>query len=352
MTSTNDLSSTVVRFLEVNHPAAWGFWTEAHDIPQTSLQSLCDTLYTLHLLDKFTYVSQEATQTFIRRLSKVALAGGLTEPAADAPRIGVHGTAYALGALRLLQLNGLLEGKVPLARGAWDLDQLFDKTWLPRWPIKYSHHNWRVSHWIGGAVSILANLHELFPDRAVEENLPSLQTTLDRANSLIDPRTGLLKCYRSDLLQLVFRNLYRLRHDPDAGDIGGVVHLHWINYAADNTPYKAAAPMLATAMRLLNRRPFQEGHPFCLDFDILQIVRTGVVLSSDPRPSASLLERSREYSDDIERFLLNSMSRKYSLHALPGALATMHEASLIQNLPFISSSNIRVVDIIKDSGWI
>lgn len=350
MSSETDLSNAVERYLERNHPAALGFWTDAYDIPQISLQSLCDVLYTLHLLDKFTQVNPAAAQAFVRRINSVALAGKLTQPPQGARSINVHGTAYALGALRLLKLAKLLDGEIELSGAQWDMSELFDKTLLPRWPARYSHHNWRVSHWIGGAVSIIGNLHILTPGKAAREKVPPLGTVLERANTLIDPRTGLLKCYRSDLVQIVFRNLYRLRHNPDAGDIGGVVHLHWINYAVGNMPYKASKPMLATATRLLDRRPFQEGHPYCLDFDVLQIVRTG--LDGQAEPGAALIERSQAYSADIENYLMSSMSPTYSLHALPGALATMHEAALLQNLPFVSGSRIRVVDIIKDSGWI
>lgn len=350
MSNEVDLCQGVERFLAQNHPAALGFWTDAHDIPETSLQSLCDALYALHLLDKCTKVNPKAARAFVDRLNTVALAGGLTSPPTGAKAINVHGTAYALGVLRLLRLSGLLEGEIALSGKHWDMTQLFDKTWRPRWPARYSHHNWRVSHWTGGAVSILANLHELFPKKAASQNLPPLTKVLDRANSLIDPRTGLLKCYRSDVLQKIFRNLYRLRHDPDAGDIGGVVHLHWINWAAGNLPYKAAGPMLQTATRLLEKRPFQETFPFCLDFDVLQIVRTG--LGDHTAPGMDLIARSKAYSDDIEGFLVNSASTSFSLHALPGALATIHEAALLQSLPFVSGTNIKARDIIKESGWI
>lgn len=350
MSSDNNLTRAVERYLERNHPAAFGFWTDAHDIPETSIQSLCDVFYIFHMLDIAGKISPEAAQAFVRRIATVALAGSLTEPPEGAKQVNVHGTAYVLGTLRLLQLAGLLNGEIDLPGRQWDMSQLFDATWRPRWPAKYSHHNWRVSHWIGGSVSIVANLHLLCPTRAASENVPALNTVLERANSLIDPRTGVLKCYRSDLLQMVFRNLYRLRHDPDAGDVGGVVHLHWVNYANGNMPYKARGPLLATATRLLDHRPFQEGHPYCLDFDVLQIVRTS--LGDSPEPEPALIERSKAYGNDIESYLLNSISQSYSLHALPGALATMHEAALLQNLPFISRDGVRVVDIIKDSGWI
>lgn len=348
MSSDDNLTRAVERYLERHHPAALGFWTDAHDIPETSIQSLCDVFYIFHMLDITGKINPGAANTFIRRIATVALSGGLTTAGEDAKHINVHGTAYVLGTLRLLQREGLLTGEIDLPGRRWNLSQLFDETWRPRWPAKYSHHNWRVSHWIGGSVSIVANLHRLCPTRAIRENVPALAKVLERANSLIDPRTGLLKCYRSDLLQIAFRNVYRLRHDPDAGDIGGVVHLQWVNYANGNMPYKAAGAMLETATRLLDHRPFQEGHPYCLDFDVLQIVRTGLTAAPDP----ALIERSKAYGNDIESYLMNSIGKSYSLHALPGALATMHEAALLQNLPFISGSGIRVVDIIKDSGWI
>ena len=179
--------------------------------------------------------------------------------------------------------------------------------------------------------------------------MPVPADVLTAADRLVNPRNGLLKCYSSEFAQRVFKALYRIRHDPEAGEVGGIVHLHWVNYATGRTPFKAAAPLFDRARKLYWKAPFLEKTPYCLDFDIVQILRTS---APDRLTDPQILDRAKRFIDDIDLFFSTSLDEHYALHKLPGALATQHEAALILGLDKFGSSDLRPIDIIKKAGWI
>ncbi len=226
-------------YLELYHGPALALVSRGEPSDGAPLQDACDVAYSLVLLGRSDMLSEAGARAFVALASRQRLAGGLNTPTTDAPqRANVHLTAYVLGVLALYKAAGHDVASTLLDAPAWAFGELFDATGRPRWPKKFSHHAWRVSHWIGGAPSILFNLWRLVPERCAALGAPALDTVLDAADTLIAAKTGLLNCYRSDLLQALFRSAYRIRHDPDAGDIGGVVHLHWVGYAKGRLPYK------------------------------------------------------------------------------------------------------------------
>jgi hypothetical protein len=267
------------------------------------------------------------------------------------PPLGVHKTAYALGALNLLESCGQPRQRDVLRESGWQKHKLFDRrTGGPHWPWYLAHHAWRIGHWIGGTPSIVMSLWRLAPDLAAKNRLPSVGAVLDRSDALIDKETGLFRTYRLPALQRLFRLLYSLRHHPDAGDLGGVAHLHWSNYAAGRLPYKAAPALFDRAWSLLQRRPFMEGMPYCLDFDVVQLARTAIP-DGDPRGEA-LRARARDYSDDIAGFFRSRLDGEYDLHKLPGGLAALHECALAAELDRVPGLAIAPVDIAREAHWI
>jgi hypothetical protein len=340
----------VLAYLERHHGAALALVRDGSPAADLPLQDACDVIYSLVLIGREDLPSKAGAQAFAAHANRWRLAGGLNAALPDAPSAVVHLTAYVLGALRLLREAGHDVSADVLNAPEWRLDALFDAQHRPRWPKRYSHHNWRVSHWIGGAPSILFNLWALAPEEAARRGAPSVETVLQAADTLVDPRTGLLRCYKSDLLQQAFRTLYRVRHDPDLGDVGGIVHLHWVNYAADRTPYKASRPLFEKSAALLERRPFMESTPYCLDFDIIQIVRTAASSPSDLEGPVQV--RSAEFIADIDRFYADKLDEAYNLHRLPGALATQHEAALILQTDRVEPLGVPPVDIMRRAAWI
>jgi hypothetical protein len=340
------LADHSVSLAEERASAVVGFWTRGGKLPPgASLEALCDVAYTYFLADKKGELSEEAAKTFALFLSEQNLAG--FSKVSGGAYSSVHNTAYALGTLNLF--GDLKSELYQLALG----DRLFQlqllvrpDTYIPLYPAKWAHHSWRVSHWVGGVPSILLSLSKsgLRSDLPFHEIYSKVRNA---AESLIVERTGLLRTYRSDALQLFFRLLYGLRHRPEIGDLGGIAHILWTDYASGR-PYTGAPSLYQLARRhFIERRPFMEAVPYCLDFDIVQIVRTAG--DETNQRDAEVISRAATMMDDIVQFFRVADKSNYTLHKIPGALATYHECSMLQN-PNINKTRQR--DIIKDAFWI
>lgn len=342
------ISDTVLRYLQ-NHAAdSLNFWTAEGSAARPGLLAACDTLYSLKLSGLMDLVAPDAGPRFALLLSGHSLAGGIGK--GIGPDAGVHKTAYALGALHLLEAHGQPVQLAALSEQGWQKRTLLDDDHCPRWPWYFSHHAWRVGHWIGGIPSIVLSLWRLAPDLAERNRLPEPADVLHSSDSLIDGKTGLFRAYKVGALQSAFRALYRFRHDPDMGDIGGIAHLHWGNYAAGRLPYKAAPALFDRTWLLLQRRPFMEQVPYCLDFDVVQLARTAI--PEDDHRHDALRARLRDYAQDVTGFYTSQLGADYTLHKLPGGLATLHECALAENLPLVPGLGIRPVDVAREAYWI
>lgn len=344
------LQHNVMNYMERHAPRVLAFWVDdgASD-DGVDVVSVCDALYALKLVGRMDLLSAGATDRLARLLARHTLAGKIG--LGTGTPLNVHQTAYVLGALNLLQLRGADCHRKVLREHGWHKSDLLDgRTGWPRWPWYFSHHAWRVGHWIGGIPSIVLSLWRLCPDLAERNRLPKPGAMLASSDALIDKDTGLLRPYRSEALQQGFRALYTFRHDPDAGAIGGVAHLHWVNYAAGRVPYIATEALFDRTWRLMQRRPFMEAQPYCLDFDIVQVARTAIPEGDARR--GELQQRAEVYAGDLADFYGNDLDGDYGLHKLPGGLAAMHESAIAAELPHVPGFSIRPVDIAKEAHWI
>ncbi len=339
----------VLAYLRRHHPGALSLVTAGTSADEVPAQDVNDVVYALWLIGRSDLITSDGAAAFAAHADRLRLAGGLNAPADPRQTASVHLTAYILGAANLLQAAGHDVSPAFAAAGDWRLHELFDEDLMPRWPAKWSHHSWRVSHWIGGAPSILLSLNRLAPERCREAGVPLLADVLAASDALVDGDTGLLKAYRSRLLQSLFRGVYRIRHDPEVGDIGGIVHLHWINYAAGRLPYKAAGALFDRAVALLERTPFIERTPYCLDFDVIQIARTAATSAA---PTGDLRARAQRLAADLSAFFETQLTGDYGLHRLPGALAAQHECALITGDREVRGLDTAPLDIIRAAGWI
>jgi hypothetical protein len=344
------LQSHVVLYLEQHAPRALAFWADgAAPAGENDVLSICDTLYALKLIDRMDLVAGGIEERLARFLSRYRLAGDIG--AGRGTPLSVHETAYVLGALNLLQSHGRPCHDVVLSKSGWQNHELLDaETGRPRWPWYFAHHAWRIGHWIGGIPSIILSLWRLSPDLARKNRLPLPGTVLARSDALIVSETGLLRPYRWSILQRGFRALYRMRHDPDAGAVGGIAHLHWGNYATGRIPYVASDALFECTWRLMQRKPFMEDQPYCLDFDIVQVARTAIP-EGDAR-GAELQQRSAVYADDLVNFYGTNLNGGYALHKLPGGLAALHESAIAAELGDVPGLSIPPVDIVKEAHWI
>ncbi|HKQ44706.1 MAG TPA: hypothetical protein VJS47_04865 [Rhizomicrobium sp.] len=342
------LSDNVMRYLGQHAAPALSFWTQEGSSAKPDILAACDALYCLNLIGRTDLVAPDAGLRFTDLLGGLSLAGGIGK--GEGPDIGVHKTAYTLGALNLLAAHGQPVQRYVLREGDWQKEELLDAEHRPRWPWYFTHHAWRVSHWIGGIPAIVLSLWRLAPELAARNRLPAAAEVLHSSDSLIDRDTGLFHAYKVDAMQWAFRALYSFRHDPDVGDLGGIAHLHWGNYAAGRLPYKAAPALFDRTWTQLQRRPFMEAVPYCLDFDIVQLARTAIP-EGDHRRQA-LRARLCDYADDIIGFYDTKLDGDYALHKLPGGLAALHECALAVDLPGVPGLEIPPVDIARQAYWI
>ncbi len=324
------------------------FWEDGGRIETTPSGYLAhaDYVYCRALTGTLGDVPPAGAQAFAQAVAKAPLAGRSGHGATLRP----HLSAYLLGALNLLALSGHDHRGETLGAVDLDPDRLIDRTrMLPRWPRAWSHHTWRVSHWIGGVPAILLNFARHDPRGTVEEGVVGeIMAACDR--HLIADGTGLLRAYRSEPLQALFRLCYRARHDPAHGDIGGVVHVHWVNHVLGR-PYRHAAPLLERCFGDLNRYPFLEDVPYCLDFDYLFLLRTGSGQSAVGAPEG-MEERVRRYGEDLVRFLAGAPDTGYPLHKRVGALAALHETALMMHLETVPGVHVEPMDIIRHAYWL
>ena len=354
------LSNPILDYLRENYRQAWSLLIDgstSKDAGGVGLQDLSDIIYSLYFLGWPIEPGPSGISAMVDYLGSTSLAGGLNGSASDLDKsVSVHGTAYVLSTLALLKVREHDLFDQVIKSSGWRLGDLVDPTsLLPKWPAKWSHHNWRVSHWVGGSVSILNELSRHMPAAYRANSGPDVEKVLAASDQLIDERSGVLKCYRSRILQFAFRQAYRLRHDPMLGDIGGVVHLHWVNYANERA-YKSRQQLFERAAHaMLQHRPFMESVPYCLDFDIVQIVRTSMPKDLSVDESTALNARARTYAGDIITFLKTRLNADYALHKLPGALATLHECALIDrsiSLEELGTGHPWPKDIMSEVSWL
>lgn len=342
--------SNCVNFVHQVAPAGASLWlsdTPTGALSDVALQDHADIIYSAYLLGQTEKLNKQTAQAYQSMLAGARLYGRPDGEAIAEKGPNAHLTAYLLGAARLLDHIGKALMLPALFQG-WKLDQLIDSHEVPLWPRAWTHHIWRVSHWIGGGPSILLQVARSGSNDTIDEALVR-RVLAASGERIIDARTGLLRPFKSALLQKAFKAAYRLRHDPEIGELGGVVHILWVYHAA-GVPYVGCDALFDNAWKHLQSEPFMEKVPYCLDFDIVQLARTA------NRPGRNdaipLAERARRYSDDIVTFLEGDIPEGYTLHKLPGALATIHECALIREEAIVPGIGTAPIDIIKDAYWI
>ncbi|WP_148044685.1 hypothetical protein [Stagnimonas aquatica] len=338
------LADNVLSHLKRAAEPAVSFWLNDADVP-CKVQDHCDVIYSLCLLNRLDLIAPRALNRFASLIPQLALPGWnstASQPPTEA--LNVHNFAYLLGTLNILKRRGIgdLYPRIELKRKP-DFDRLFFGNGLtPKYPAKFTHHAWRVSHWLGGVPSILLSLSKsvsVAADAAEKRLAPSIIAI----NGRLNPKTGMIREYQSEFLQHAFRFAYQLRHDPDLGDLGGVAHILWVNWAM-GIPYVASEQLAEASVKALARRGrFLEGVPYCLDFDLLQIARTATQAGGN---APALEAEASRYLADIEAFFAQSDLGAYTLHKFPGALATYAEAQLVTQGPGAA------IDIIKDAYWL
>lgn len=344
---TTLLKEGVLRFLESRYTDLFEFWTGHQVLPNAAIQDHCDVVYSLYLIDALNEVPSASIEKFCSLAAKAELPGWTRSEAETS--LSVHNCAYLFGSLNLLAPNPGTLYDIVLSGRDKNLSSLVDPmTSLPQFPAKWAHHAWRVSHWLGGVPSVLLSL-ERSGSKHASYFAGTAERTREAVEDLIDKSTGLIRAYKSALLQKIFRTLYRIRHDPDLGELGGIAHILWIDHVLGRK-YTASVALLQSSSELFNAHtPYMEDVPYCLDFDIVQIVRTagqqlGVTSSRD-------IARAADMMAHIEGYFTKPDDR-YTLHKVPGALAAYHECAAIASKVCPLTRDGRPIDIIKQAYWL
>ncbi|RZF58940.1 hypothetical protein [Sphingobacterium corticibacterium] len=340
-------------YLKKYHNDLVGFWLHDEQIPNRPIQDFCDMIYSLHLIGRLNEIKIESCNAFVEELERYDLPGWQSLEVTDKKeKLSVHNFAYLLGTLNIIKLYNIDLYPRLFVKRKLNIGELIDeKKFLPKYPAWLSHHNWRVSHWIGGIPSILFSLGDSSLEQAGYFRSTAKSVLKVINTQLLSQSTGLIKLYKIELFQQIFKKFYKLRHDPELGDLGGVAHILWINHFTDQK-YVGNDWLLNESIRLFKKHtPFMEKVPYCLDFDIVQIARTA--FANDSKIDLNgLKDRATQMMDDIESFYKNANLEGYTLHKVPGALATYHECALILEKDKLENLEMKTIDIIKDAYWL
>jgi hypothetical protein len=249
-----------------------------------------------------------------------------------------HSTAYALGALKIL---GFTDGKDYFSRLS-----LFSGLMKANTNIGYDRthfnlnlieklHFWRGSHKAGGIAAIVGQISEVpgLTEKLLGITAPRnwLEFWAKHYFDKLDSRTGLwlLVPYPIDL---AFGLIYRLKHSPGIGKIGGAAHLYWI-FTKMGLRYPSPEQLSMYTLNQNLNGGLYEKYPYCLDFDgNFLLGRSYSFLDKKEKEIRKRILVSLEKNKNaVIDYLINRKPDDWYLssHPLPGALAAVAEADLI-----------------------
>lgn len=337
--------------LDARHGDLLAFWS-GKDEGQASMapvEAHCDMIYAMTLLGLADEISETALETFMTRVDSLDLPGFRVSNSQES--VGVHNTAYLFGALNLCPFPSADLFSRLLEHRDVCLDEIREaSSSLPIYPKRWAHHSWRVSHWLGGVPSLLLSLGRSGVLEA-DKYLYEAHLVRDAVERVIDEETGYLRPYRSRWMQSGFRLAYALRHDPKLGDLGGIAHVLWFDHSV-GAPYSSSEALESDARIAFHQNaPFMETKPYCLDFDVVQILRTASHQSAGIH--AADQARAQKLIEDLSAYFsqLGSVEvEDYTLHRFVGALATFHESALLAGVVEINGQP--PIDIIESANWL
>lgn len=315
-------------------------------IDRPNLYGMIDAVYILYTLGKLTEKTNSssrakwaenilACQDELGWFSRLNLRGHPRE----------HATAYAIGALRLLEVEpdehyvDRVKPIVPLLpiltnyRYFLRWISALDFRWSPESILRKNlgwHYIWRGSHVGGGVAAIIGMLYPIlehwWPGQVdVEQWFGWYFEWLD---AHANPQTGY---WQRALWNLVYRK-------PTLVDMGGAVHFFWV-YEALKRPFPYPEAVIRSTLSLQRPDGLYKDRPFCIDFDgNFCLVRAYLQLPLErqilyKRQVYQAVEKSFEA---IVRFLTTQpLEAVYAdSHGLPGALAALMECTKLPDFKY------------------
>jgi len=256
-----------------------------------------------------------------------------------------HATAYAIGALRLLevepdedyvsQLKPLLAIK-PLLSNRTQLERwlsVLDFRLSPRSILQKKlgwHYIWRGSH-VGGGIPAAVGM----AGRVVEAWWPGEVNVekwfgwyFDWLNTHASATTGYWQ-------RAAWNLLYR---KPTLIDMAGAVHFFWL-YDALRRPFPYPEAVVASTLALQRENGLYKSHPFCIDLDgNFCLIRSYLQLS--PAQQATFRQQVYESAERSFEAVAQVLSGKpltgvyKDSHGLPGALASLVECTKLPEFKY------------------
>jgi hypothetical protein len=263
-----------------------------------------------------------------------------------------HATAYALGALILLEKDSgenYLDNVKPI-KSLLPLitDSKIFHQFIQRLDFNFSifdiyskklgwHYIWRGSHVGGGLAAIIGMTEKLY-----EQWWPGKNNVdewflwyFDWLDNNVNPLTGY---WQRAFWNFVYRK-------PLLVDMGGAVHFYWIYNAWGRLfPYPEA--LIESTLKLQRTDGLYKEHPFCIDLDgNFCLIRSYLQLPDEKKPNYS--ERVYTAAERNFKAIVNFLTEKQftevyrDSHGLPGALAALVECTKLPG--FIYSGEL--------AGW-
>ena len=307
------------------------------------LYGMIDAVYILFILNKLPEKTDRSSRkTWARQIlacqddqgwfSKLNLRGHSRE----------HATAYAIGALRLLEVESDEDHITHIKPLTALLPILTDYAtflhWIERLNFRLTprdilsknvgwHHIWRGSHIGGGIAALVGMTRHLFeqwwPAQANAEQW--FAWYFDWLDAQANPKTG--------YWQRAFWNL--IYRKPTMIDMGGAVHFFWI-YEALARPFPYPAQVIESTTSLQKTSGLYKNHPFCIDLDgNFCIIRSFLQL---PKSQQQTYQRQAHQSINANfRGVVHALTQQpleqiyTDSHGLPGALAALAECAKLPN---------------------
>jgi len=309
---------------------------------QPDLYGMIDALYiiyTLGLLPKLTDRSSRAL--WAGRILACQDEEGWFSRKNERGHSREHATAYALGGLGLLSVEGY-ENYIKLIkplRGLFPIltdEKIFSK-WISKLNFRLTpksilgkntgwHYIWRGSHVGGGVAAALGmtqpNNSEWLPERI------DLDLWFNRYFTWLDEHVNAETGY----WQRAFWNSIYKR--PSLIDMGGAVHFLWV-YDAFGRPFPYPEAIIQSTLPLQKTTGLYKDHPYCIDLDgNFCLIRSYLQLSeqskSDYKESV-YQSTTKNFEAIISELSTNRFEDIYTdSHGLPGALVALVEC---RNLP-------------------
>lgn len=256
-----------------------------------------------------------------------------------------HATAYAIAALRLLELepdeNYVAQIKPLIALLPILTDRAAFLRWInaldfrldPRSILKKNlgwHYIWRGSHVGGGipaAVGMTRHLFEQWWPGQVDVD-QWLEWYFEWLDAHVNPKTG--------YWQRAFWNL--IYRQPTLIDMGGAVHFLWI-YEALKHPFPSPEAVIESTLTLQRPDGLYKDHPFCIDLDgNFCLIRAYLQLSEERQKFfQERVYRSveRNFEAIVQALTERPLEEIYAdSHGLPGALAALTECAKLPGFKY------------------